>query len=205
MPSGLVSQIQRVVGRLNSGTRPLPGQSVASGTGEAQYRGLIGQRVSLGYEDALALSDTAIATLQSGVYQLVRLLSTSTGDANRGRIAFWSDYDDYVVTVDEPTGVSQIAGIFLGGTVVKGDYLFIQTEGVAAVQFRATLTKAGAVGDYVIAAGAGAGADVAEADTIADATALTPVLGRRFLGIAVAAPANNTISTVHLGLGRWNF
>jgi hypothetical protein len=199
-----VQQIDRMVSTLGNANDPLPGQSVASGTGAPQYQGQVGARVCLGNDDPL-ITRSASPTLFGGIYQYVQFKATSTAVGLVGLIAFWSTDTTYIVVCDEPTGVSDIAGICLT-TVTKGNYSWIQIAGKATVQFRATTTKTTpAIGDLVLAAAAGAGADVATADVIADATSLTSVQARHILGIAIAAPVGGAASTVRLNIGRVNF
>lgn len=156
--------------------------------------------------EALSLSDTVnVGTLFGGVYRRVKLASGAAA-TKRGQLLFWdmaASVDNYQVTNVEPTGASMVAGVFINKDttgVTAGNWCWIQVEGRATVLYRAAVTKAGAIGDYVIETAAGAGADNATADNIADATNLTPVLARRFVGVAEEAPANAGLKRVHLQL-----
>jgi len=151
---------------------------------------------------------TRQTALFGGCFQYVQFYKTQTATPTVGNIAFWQTDTSYVVTSDEPTGVSDIAGIIVSATT-KGNYGFIQIDGKVTVNFRATVTKATpAIGDLVLAAAAGAGVDNAKADVLADATSITSVQFRHVLGIAVVAPVGGTGTAVRLGAGvgqRMNF
>ena len=205
MPSGFTQQIDRIVSKIGNANDPLPAQSVSSGTGAAQYGGQVGARVCLGNDDS-QIANSSSPTLYGGIYQYVQFKATSTAVGLVGLIAFWSTDSTYIVVCDEPSGVSDIAGICLG-TVTKSNYAWIQVAGKATVMFRAAITKATpAIGDLVLAAAAGAGADVATADVLADATSITSVQMRHALGIAVVAPVSGAASAVRLRfLNNWNF
>jgi len=210
-PSNFVQQIDRIVSKIGNANDPLPGQSVSSGTGAAQYGGQAGARVCLGNDD-VQITNSSSPTLYGGIYQYVLFVSTATAGAEQGLIAFWKAGSDktYVVTNDEPTGVSDVAGICLN-SVSKGSYGWIQIAGKVQVMYRTVVTKVTpAIGDLVLCAGAGAGADVATADILVDTTNLTSTQARRILGIAVdSVPAVNiaaqTLGNVRLSFGRYNF
>jgi hypothetical protein len=211
MPSNFVSQIDRIVSKIGNANDPLPGQSVSSGTGAAQYGGQVGARVCLGNDD-VQITNSSSPTLYGGIYQYVLFYSGATATPAQGLIAFWRAANDktYQVTNDEPTGVSDVAGICLNA-VSKGSYGWIQIAGKVQVLYRTVVTKVTpAIGDLVLCAAAGAGADVATADILADATNLTSVQARHILGIAVdSVPAVNiaaqTLGNVRLSFGRYNF
>lgn len=203
MPSNFVQQIDRMVSTLSNANDPLPGQSVSSGTGAAQYGGQVGSRVCLGNDDPI-ITRSSSPTLYGGIYQYVQFLSTATQASSAGLIAFWSTDTTYIVTNDEPTGVSDIAGICLNA-VTKGNYGWIQIAGKANVLFRTAITKATpAVGDLVLAAAIGS-TTPAVSDVLADATNITSIQARHMLGIAIAAPVGGAISTVRLRFGSYNF
>lgn len=203
MPSNFVQQIDRIVSTLASANDPLPGQSVSSGTGAAQYGGQVGARVCLGNDDP-AITRSSSPTLYGGIYQYVQFYTSATQAASRGLIAFWQTDTRYIVTNDEPTGVSDIAGICLNA-VTKGNYGWIQIAGRASVLFRTAITKATpAVGDLVLAAAIGT-ATPAVSDILADATNLTSVQARQMLGVALTAPVGGAISSVRLRFGSYNF
>lgn len=152
--------------------------------------------------EALALSLTTTGTLKGGVYRRVRVAG---GTFKRGQIVFWdltASVPYAQVTNTEPTGVSLIAGVIINADAspTANNWAWIQTEGWATCLFRGTITKAGAIGDAIYAAAQGAGADNATVDNLADATTLTSVQLRHFVGIAIEAPANGGLKLVQLKL-----
>lgn len=153
--------------------------------------------------EAALLSLSTVGTLYGGVYRRVKV---NGGTFKRGQLVFWdftANMPYAAVTNVEPTGVSLIAGVIVNADagVTAGNYAWIQTDGLATCLFRATITKAGAVGDAIYAAAQGAGADNATVDNLADATTLTSVQLRHFVGIAKEAPANGGLKQVFLKLG----
>lgn len=204
MPGPMTSQIGRITtGLLNTVNDVLPAQSVSSGTGALRYTGQLGQRIALG-PDEVKFS-AAIGSLYGGVYQYVRVAAASTA-LLRGRLLFWDTSvaeNLYQVTAVEPTGVSLIAGVALN-VITPGNYGFIQIAGRATCLFRAALTKVAAVGDLVLAAAAGAGADNATCDVLADATNLTSVQMRHLVGVAEEAPTNGGLKIVRLKSPDWH-
>ena len=205
MPSNFVQQIDRIVSKLSNANDPLPGQSVSSGTGAPQYAGQVGCRVCLGNDD-LAIVNSSSPTLYGGIYQYVQFLLTATKASAQGLLAFWSTDTTYIVTNDEPTGNSDIAGVCLNA-VSKGNYGWIQIAGKATVQYRAVLTKTTpAVGDLVLDAALSVTPGVV--DILADATNITSVQLRSVIGIVVGtAPAfpGGGLGTVRLRFGSYNF
>lgn len=153
--------------------------------------------------EASVLSLSTVGTLYGGTY---RRLKIGGGTFKRGQLLFWdfSNATYAFVTNTEPTGVSLIAGVFINADagVTANNYAWVQTEGEATCLYRATVTKAGAVGDAVYAAAQGAGADNATVDNLADATTLTSVQLRHFVGIAIEAPANGALKKVMLHLAQ---
>jgi hypothetical protein len=206
MPSNFVQQIDRIVSKLSNANDPLPGQSVSSGTGAVQYGGQVGARVCLGNDD-IAIVNSSSPTLYGGIYQYVQFFLTATKASVAGLLAFWQTDSTYIVTNDEPTGCSDIAGICLNA-VSKGNYGWIQIAGKATVQYRAVLTKTTpAVGDLVIAAALGS-VTPGVVDIIADATNITSVQLRSAIGIVVGtAPAfpGGGLGTVRLRFTSYNF
>lgn len=185
----MFKQISRVTtGLLNTVNDAVAGGSVASGTGANPYAGQLGGIAYFGPQ--MVRYDSSIGTLYEGWYQYVKFL-VSGGAPARGLVAFWSDLDDFVVTMTAVNG--QHAGVVLN-SVTAGNYGWIQISGLASVQFRAAITKATpAIKDLVITTD---GANTA--DVLADATGITSPTLKRVLGVAAAAPANNTISLVEL-------
>ena len=201
MPSNLVSQIATLVNTIPKTNDPVAGGTY-TGTGAADYPSQVGSRMVLGNDDVQIKNQT---TLFGGEYQYVQMYSSVTSTPAVGLIAFWQSDTSYVVTTDEPTGVSDIAGVLVSA-VTKGNYGWVQIEGKVNVAFRATIGKATpAIGDYVTCAALGAGADNAKADVVADSTTYTTVIARHFLGIAVTAPTSGASSPVRLSFSRKNF
>jgi hypothetical protein len=145
--------------------------------------------------------------LYGGIYQYVQFSVAATAAAKQGLLAFWSTDTTYIVTNDEPTGVSDIAGICLNA-VTKGNYGWIQIAGKAQVQYRASITKVTpALGDLVLAAALGS-VTPGVVDILADATNITSVQARMMLGIVVGtAPVQTAgaLGTVRLRFGSYNF
>jgi hypothetical protein len=204
MPSNLVSQIAYLLAKFPNSNDVYPGSSYAGPTNQAYYGSQVGSRVALGNDDPVIARATS-PTLAGGVFQYVQYYVSATAAPKLGLLCFWKTPTTYIVTNDEPTGVSDIAGICLFA-VTKGQYGWIQIDGAANVQFRTAITKTTpAIGDLVLAAAAGAGADVATADVLADATSLTSVQARHILGIAVVAPTSGAYSQVRLSFARVNY
>ena len=202
MPSNLLSQIATLVNTIPKTNDAVAGGSVSQGTGAADYPSQLGSRIVLGNDDVQIKNQS---TLFGGWYQYVQMYSSVTSTPAVGLIAFWQTDTSYVVTTDEPTAVSDIAGVIVSA-VTKGNYGWIQCKGKVNVAFRATITKATPIiGDLVLCAAAGAGADNAKADVLADATNLTSVQARHILGIAVTAPVSGTSTPVRLTFGRDNY
>lgn len=204
MPSGLVNQIERMVSsKVNLANDALPAQSVASGTGAAQYGGVLGQRVAFGPDEIRF--DSATGTLFGGIYQYVRFATGATANPARGLLAFWDtsvSENLYQVTNDENVGSACIAGVTLNA-VTKNNFAWIQVGGKATVKTRTTLTLAGAAGQPAYAAYAGAGADVATVDNTAGAAGAATVVmvdkaARAYLGVFEAAAANASLLVVEL-------
>lgn len=199
MPDNLLQQITEITtGKMNTVNDPVVGSTVGGPLGGSMRGGVLGNRVCLGPDNIKF--DSVIGTLYGGIYQYVRFASGAAAAAARGLLAFWDTSvgeNLYQVTMDEPAGVSLIAGIVLNA-VSKGNYGWIQIVGRASVQFRATIGGTKAVGAVVAAAAQGAGADVATADTLTDASNVTAMLLKRVLGIAETLPADGAISIVRL-------
>lgn len=174
-------------GFLNTVDDALPGQPVSSGTGQSHYGSQVGKILAFNHTN-VPWSGTQ---LYGGKYQYVKLYLSSSASAVAGQVAFWYDLDDYVVTADYSAAIP--AGVFLNA-ITKGQYGWIQTEGLATVLFRAAITKTTpAIGDTVIVQ---VGAAVGE--VLADATGLTSVESSRILGTAVQAPTNGASKLVAL-------
>ena len=197
----------RLGGKLNATNDAIAGGSAAGGTGAALYAGLVGKRIWLDNQQALALSDTTIGTLYAGIYQYVLFSSASTATNARGQIAFWllgasqansvkTDDGQYIVTPDGSATIGD--GLWSGitlNTVTKGNYGWVQLAGLASIKFRAAVTSAVAGNLAVVTTTSNL------ADGIADATAITAggaAGAKNILGVCLEAPANSTISKVYL-------
>lgn len=197
---GRESQIIRRTTFLNAVDDEAAGGPV-SGVGEAQYQGQLGGELFLTAAQAAKASDTSAATLFAGIYRYIRTKAASTLTPARGIIAFWdvatAGLTDSVVTPDLPTGTSLIAGIYLNAITktAPGNFGFIQTSGIANVAGVGTYTKTTpAVGDRCFATTG------ALMDVLADATAITSLNDRTFIGIAEEVPTDGAISRVLLNL-----
>ena len=201
---------------LNGGS----GDAVAGGTLSGVPAGLLigqgiqtvpGDRMVVGEEDIAALTKTSVGVLFGGVYSYIRTNAASTATPTRARAVFVDTTvanKQFQATPDESgtTGVTLFAGVCIQ-TLVKGNMWWFQTAGPVAVQFRTTNSGTGVIGSAVYLAAAGAGADVGTFDVFdGAATALTyALLGNalnRYVGPALTAPVNNTISVVSLPWAR---
>jgi hypothetical protein len=167
-----------------------------------------GDRICLDDATALALSDTVgTGTLYGGIYTYFQTLATSTAAPARGTIAFYQATDlgsgatpQYRVTADvQPTTLLPVyfAGIFINA-ITKGNYGWVQVQGLASVLFDSALTAA-AVGSSVSAKVSAAVASTADAGV-----ALTTITLGNIFGVAVGTPVISTISPVFItrSIGR---
>jgi hypothetical protein len=162
--------------------------------------------------DDSAIQYASSTAVYGGHFRYVRLSSAATTLPVRGQIVFWDltsvAVDNlYQVTTLESgstTGALFAAGIVLNGTTwAKNNYSVIQDVGPCYVQFRGTLTgAASAFGAGVFCAGAGAGVDNGFADVQTQSTSITDVMLQRFLGTAIDAPTNGSLSRVYLRFGN---
>lgn len=157
------------------------------------YQGMVGGHLTLNRTNALQMQDTPTGALYEGLYQYVQFLSTATNNAALGRVVYWSDRENYIVTSDSTaTTSSQFAGVILNPGLTKGNYGWIQVAGKATVLF-GTVTKAGAaIGDMVVVGASGV------ADVLADATPVASPNLKLALGEALVVPVNTTASLVEL-------
>lgn len=178
----------------------------AAGGGPANIAGVSrcpGQLGSIIYIDpgSPLYYDSAVNYLYPGAYQYVHLVSTSTAAAAVGGVAYWVDPTNtklpYDVTADATDGNQ--AGLFIN-VLTKGNYGFIQVDGLASVKYAASITKATpAIKDWVIcSAGAGTG------DVLADATGITSVTIKRSLGTAEQVPVGGALGLITLQLQKRN-
>jgi hypothetical protein len=123
----------------------LPGQSVSSGTGAAQYLGIVGSRVIL---DSQTIRSGA-NTLFGGIYQYVYMTYTTTQPA-RGQFVSWdlsASESLYQVNGDAKPSTAVptlIAGVVITTTVVKNTYAWMQIAGRASCLFDSAVTAAAA-------------------------------------------------------------
>ncbi len=187
---------------LNGGSGdPVIGQPNASVSGipVIGYDGQLGKRyvvtgvnVGVATNEATRLSNTTVGTLYGGVYQYVQVPSTATATPVIGNIAFWTDPTKMTVNADAAANSVQM-GVFINA-ITKGDYGWVQIGGLASVLFKTSITKATpAIGDLVIYDQTPS----AKGDILADATNLTSVLARSFIGRAWnTAPVGGAVSEV---------
>lgn len=190
------SDINHIVGnKLNTVSMAYPGEDTPNqDTGTARFSGQKGKYLSLNNKQALNFSDTTIGTLYGGVYQLVQVKSDATLAPAVGLLAFWSDYDDYIVTPDVPTQPGgTVAGVFINA-IAKGDYGFIQVAGRASVQVAASVTETVVIGDTAFAV-SDTGGDV---NNLADSTAVNAGNANDIIGKFLTAPAGGALGIVAL-------
>jgi hypothetical protein len=151
-----------------------------------------------------SVTNSAIATLYGGFYQYVKLYSGAATPA-LGQALFWDLPRDVagayqVTTAQAPSGTDvacQAAGVCItGGIWTPGNYAFIQIAGRATVQYRGTLTDAGAINGPVYV-GTGTGADLGLFDVIEAAAVATGDI-RRFAGTQITAAANAALGQIAL-------
>lgn len=188
--------VRIVSGALNTENNPAVGVPLASPSGSIvqAYTGNLGIKWALSEDQALLESNTAVGTLYNGVYQLVQLAATNVANLARGRLVFWNPAvaaDLYQVNQLESANGGQplFAGVLINSAayLTAGNFVWIQVAGKATVQIRGTVTSGTR---NIIWAAAGAGADNATFDGLANATAITGanLWGTRMaIGEAVAA------------------
>ena len=158
----------------------------------------IGDRIVLDDITALALSDTAVGTLYGGIYEYVQY-KTTTRAAAVGGIAFWTAANlvitgAYIVNGDaqpSTTVPTLIAGIFIN-VLTANYYGWIQIAGVASVLFDSGALTAIAAGNTVSAKVSATLASTADVGATGASTATLAAM----IGVAIAAPVSNTVSTV---------
>jgi len=210
--ANLTNQVERLAsGYLNHTGDPAPGQPLTSPSGSIviPYDGQIGNLYAVtqyppgAQVEATRLGDTTIGTLYGGVYGYYQHYLSSAGANILGGILFWKDIVNGIVTPDVTLATQGlIAGISLAVTV-KGDYNFIQTQGLASVLFKSSITKATpAIGDLVIV-DQGGGTPTARGDVLADVTGLTSLTAKSIIGVAYDLPVGGAVSRVLLRTGAW--
>lgn len=200
MPTKSTNNIWRPPTGMNTGSFAQIGGQEPVGT---RMQGQLGGIVVHSNASALLDSDTSVGTLYQGTYQLVKATSTLV----RGQLVFWdtlanNGLNDYEVTSNSTATTAFRAGVAICAAT-SGEYVFIQTGGLASVQFGASAV--GGIGLGVIQATA---LDtplltVNTVNTVAAATAWTSTFQLAFIGLAYAAPTNGAISRVLLNPGSF--
>ncbi len=193
------NQAPRVTAQyLNAVNDPAPGVPLASPSGSIvqDYLGQLGALLTLDDEMAAKLSDSTVGTLYAGVYQYVKFLAGTTAAPTRGYMCAWSDFENFVVTMDITDVLSgKLAGVCLN-SVTKGQYGWIQVAGKATVLCKASsITKATpADGDLLILTSA----TTNTVDVLADNTNLTSLQLKRSVGVALQAPVAGAVKLAWL-------
>lgn len=199
MPDHVEQQIDRtngVFGELNTVNDSQAGGQGSTLTGLARYAAQAGARLILDYVGVMG----AATGLYGGWFQYVQILSTATQAPALGKFVFWNDYENYIVTTDySAVNVGRVAGVIINTAtypVTKGYWCWIQTKGKAKVTFGTVAKATPADGDLVIV-NTGAVGDV---PTSGDTQAMTGLLMKQAIGVALSAPVSATASLVLL---RW--
>jgi len=180
--------------------------SLPSGiTGPAVSATQPGDRICLDDITALALSDTVgTGTLWGGIYTYTQVLSTAIAAPAIGTAAFYRATDiggtagiNYGVTSDANPSTAIptfFAGVFISAAV-KGNYCWIQTQGVANCLFDSGVTAA-ANGSWVTAKVSASVASTFDVGAVAGVVTLAAVVG-----VAIGLPVVSTLSKV--GISRF--
>lgn len=167
-----------------------PGGASPDGLGRSP--GQVGQIFELSESEAQKMS----SNLHAGKYQYVLFQSGSSNANARGQVVEWATAakEEVFTCNPDPTtaGLSRPAGIALGA-VSKGQYGFIQVEGLATVLCKASVTTTtdGTIGVYV-------SDTVGDVDSLADATTTTNLQVKSVLGTFAEAPANGALKLFNL-------
>jgi hypothetical protein len=168
---------------------------VLATVGGSRFPGMLGAVVNHDNASALKASKLSVGTLFMGTYQLVKFTSAIT----RGHILQWDTLANNGLADYEVTTAVAATSIFRAGIALytdasaTGKFGYIQTGGLASVQFDATVTSA-IIGNLVFQDTL----TTAVADAEADALAITGVELKSLIGIAYELPVNNTITRVLL-------
>lgn len=194
--------------RISGGTIDTVNDEVIGGiagiSGASKFAQQLGQPT---WFDDYTIRYTSATPVYGGRFRYVRLAAAATAVV-RGQIVFWdiSVADSlFQVTTSEAgstDGAMFRAGIVLNGDWDAGNYSFIQDVGPTYTKFRAVLTQAGAIGDSVYCAAAGAGVDNGFADQIGSANPTlfsdVQLMQGRYLGAAIGLPAGASLTLVNL-------
>lgn len=170
------------------------GEDPSPGAG-SRFPGQLGAVIYHDNASALKDSKTSVGTLFMGSYQLVKFTSAIT----RGHILQWDTLANNGLADYEVTTAVAATSIFRAGIALftdaaaAGKFGYIQTGGLASVQFDATVTSA-IIGNLVFQDTL----TTSVADAEADALAITGVELKSIIGIAYELPVNNTITRVLL-------
>lgn len=91
---------------------------------------------------------TTFAFAKQPIYlQYILRSSTDVTTIAVGAVAYWKDYDDYVVTSDasdayDAVGVNHVAGVFLGASPAAGKYGLIGVAGILPFLLQSSPTSA---------------------------------------------------------------
>jgi hypothetical protein len=204
MPNGVTQAISRTTfTALNDVNDVLPGNQ-PSLAGANIYAAQLGSRMWLDGNPGGVKSDTAIGTLYGGCFQYVQFYSGTASPA-KGLPAYWAydqatvsgnvyaAFQNYIVSVDYAAiRCGRFAGVVLNA-VTKGQYGWIQTKGLATVQY-GTITGTPVDGDLVYVNNA-ANNFLEAVDGASFATAL---LIKSVVGVAIGAPVSGTFGVVLL-------
>lgn len=176
--------------------------SLPLGPGTGKYTGQLGSEIELSMADAAMMSDPAIGTLFGGTYRYVRFRAADLANTfKRGMLVFLDTAAEHQVTSTEALATAfGIAGVVVNPTagayaVVPGNYGWIFIGGgKVAMQWKAALTVAAAVGLQVQWSAAGAGADNGTVDTLAVATTVSMA---KYIGQAETLPVAGGITNVY--------
>jgi hypothetical protein len=156
--------------------------------------GQLGQVIELSEEEAQKI-DTA---LHGGSYKYVQFKAASAQSNAKGQLLFYAtaaDEEVHIATPDPTTAaLSRIAGVALNA-VTKGNYGFIQVDGLATIRTKSSVTDT-TDGVHAVAVSD----TVGKVDGIADGTAVTALTARSRIGTFAEAPANDSLKLVHLSL-----
>ncbi len=168
-------------------------------SGAARYAAIVGQRI---YQDHLSARYSTTApqlSLYGGGFQYVQSKTGSTAAPAVGVPAFWSDFENYIVTPDTTTtNVAKFAGVYLNA-ISKGNWGFIQIKGKVYALFRSTITAATpADGDLITIDYTTSGLF----DDPTQSTSVTYALMKTVVGVALGAPVTNTTNLILLRYGN---
>lgn len=167
-----------------------PGGPSQDGLGRAP--GQVGQIFELSETEAQKMS----TNLHAGKYQYVLFQSGTTNSNARGQVVEWATAAKEEVWTCNPdpttAGLARPAGIALGA-VTKGNYGFIQVEGLATVLCKASVTTTtdGTIGVYL-------SDTVGAVDSLADGTTTTNLQVKSTIGTFAEAPANGALKLFNL-------